>query len=399
MILLPFLLLALLRSYRTHKLADIVVFAMLLVLLAATHRLVILVFIIIFALLCAAIVSVAINVVRKQFPQVFLRNSFRRTTPYMILGSIAGLTVLTLLATNVLAEYSQGALISGPVWYVQLINLTANVVRSGGSALGLGLVGLVVAARQRNKATRETFLAVALIALVPTLLLRQYTGFYILPFLVLYGGLGFVGILSALRSRPRLHAIACIGLTAAVLGTSMIILDFETDLLSPLPVSTYNTALYLRYLNLEGSVVSNDGLMGIRVGSISGVRLLPVGGAGTSFQSPELLIYGFYSGKEIDHQVMRIPLQDLTFESDSLWIAGDIQAEADWVSILQSQVGQAPASLQLRYQPSGYLESNALSGAFFAYNNVYPSALAQSVHAQRYCLFDNGEASFWWLDG
>src|SRR5256712_12896026 len=100
------------------------------------------------------------------------------------------------------------------------------------------------------------------------------------------------------------------------------------------------------------TLVATDGLIGIQVGAISGNGLLPVGGAGTTFRSPERLAYGFYKGSEVGSAISRIPLLGLTIDSDSLWSVPNIQAEQDWVTILNSPFGQIPMDLRPRYQPA-----------------------------------------------
>lgn len=397
MTLLPFFVWTLLRSYRSANISNVSFLLAVSVLLATTHRLVVLVFVIVLALISAAIVHVIGRVLRTQLPAVVLSGSFRRTIPYLVLGAVGGSSLVVLLAANVLAEYSEGVLVSGSQWYVELLNLAASVGRSGGLALPLGLVGLVVTARKRNKTARDAFLAVSLIALIPTFLLREYTGFYILPFLALYGGLGLSGLLASVRRRPRRFLVSAAILMAAVVSSSVLVLGYETEQFSTLSPHTYDTAIFLNRVDPESTILANDGLTGVRVGAVGGLRVLPVGGAGTSFQSPELLVHGFYTGNDLAGNLTRVPLQELTFESDSLWVAANINAELDWVAMLQAPKGILPNDLQVRYHPSYYLEVKSLSGEFFAYNNVYASNLGVAAHQDSYCLWDNGQETLWWI--
>src|SRR5207247_1695505 len=180
----------------------------------------------------------------------------------------------------------------------QLTNLAISIARSVGFALPLTLVGLVVLTRLRNKTVAHPFLAISLLCLVPTLFLRKYTGFYILPFVALFGALGIVG------------------------------------------------------------------LLGVCVAAISSMRVLPVGGAGTTSQHPELLAYHFYSPDEVSGHLVAVPLSQLTIESDSLWTVNGIQAEQDWTMIDGSAYWQIPGSLSLRYAPAYSLESREAAGNF-----------------------------------
>jgi len=397
MALLPILIWAVLRNYRRRSVPNAAVMAVCFMILAATHRLVILMLVVALAFLFAIIVQVALRILRIRAPKIFLRNSVRRASPHLALATVVVAVLAMLFGTNVLQEYSEGELATGPELHVQLLNLSVNIARTAGLALPLSLFGLVVISRQRNKTMREPFLVITLVALIPTFFLREYTGFYILPFLAIFGGLGAKGILNYLEIRPRAAGVAVLGLVVAIAGVSTAILNIEIGRSSTVTSETYTTGLYVKDLNAPGTMVANDGFMGIQVGALSGVRVLPVGGAGTTFQSPELLAYGFYTGNEVNEHVVQVAITDLTIESDSLWIATGIQAELDWVGIVQSLYGKVPDRLETRYQPTFYLELNIAEGRFLAYGNVYCSDLGISVHDQAYRIYDNGIQSLWWL--
>ena len=397
MSLLPIFMWLLLANYRRRSRANLVLLALSLVLLAATHRLVVLLAVLVLAFIVAIIGSVIARILRIRFPHIVLRNSFRRVTPHLVLGSVALIAGTMIIGTNVLEEYTFGELASGDSPLIQIANLGVSIARSGGLALPLMFVGLVVIVRQRNKTITEPFLAVAFLGLIPTLFLRQYTGFYILPLLALLGGLGIERLIIHFRRR-RVQAIAVgVGLCLGISGFSVYVLNVEISRASVMEFETYNTGLYVKGLWAPGTIVANDGFMGVRIGAISGAQMLPVGGAGTTFQSPELLAFGFYTPDEVNARITRVAMQDLTIESDSLWIALDIQAELDWVLILQSKDGAIPAHLELRYNPTYLLELNAASGSFQAYGNVYRSDLGLWAHAEAYRIFDNGGESLWWI--
>ncbi len=397
MALLPTFMWLLLANYRRRSRANIVLLALSLALLAATHRLVVLLAVVLLAFIVAVIALVVARILRIRFPHIILRNSFRRVTPHLVLGSVALIAATMIMGTNVLQEYSYGELASGDSPLIQLANLGVSIARSAGLALPLMFVGLVAIVRQRNKTITEPFLAVAFLGLIPTLFLRQYTGFYILPLLALLGGLGLERLIIHFRHR-RLQALAVgVGLCLGISGFSVYVLNVEISRTSVMSSETYNTGLYVKGLWAPGTIVANDGLMGIRIGAISGAQMLPVGGAGTTFQSPELLIFGFYSPDELNSGITRVALQDLTLESDSLWIAPDIQAELDWAQILQSKHGSIPEPLNLRYRPAYLLELKTAPGRFLAYENAYCSDLGLWAHDNRYVVYDNGEETLWWL--
>lgn len=397
MALLPIFMWALLANYRRRSTSRLVVLAISVVMLAATHRLVALLSVVLVAFLLAVTVLVFLRILRIHFPRIVLRSRFRRATPHLALATLVGIAGAMLIGTDVLQEYTYGELSSGTEPYIQLLNLSVSIARSGGVALPLMLVGLVVVTRQRNKTIHEPFLALAFLGLIPTLLLRQYAGFYILPLLVLLGGLGFLGLLDVAKRRPRLVPVTGVVLTLVAGGFSAYVLGVEIARSTGIDSETYATSLYAKGLASPWTYVANDGLTGIQVAAISGVRILPVGGAGTTFQSPELLAFGFYSADEVNAQLMRVSIQELTIESDSLWIAPDIQAELDWVLILQAPNGEIPRRLESRYAPTFLLELKAAAGQFLAYDNTYCSDLGLWAHASAYRIYENGRESLWWL--
>jgi hypothetical protein len=397
MAILPIFVWALLRQHRRNSAANLVAFVLSLSILAATHRLIVLMVAVFLAFLVAVVVQVAARTLRIRFPEFVLQNATRRVAPYAVILSLVALSGGVLLGTNVLQDYSKGELLSGSHPATQATNLAISIARSGGLALPLLPIGLVKVVRQRNKGIGESFLAMALLALIPTLSLRNYAGFLILPFLAIFGALGLIAIVERVRRTRWRRAIVSVGLVVAIAGFSSAVLEVEILRSGELPSHTYVTGTYLRELRLPGTVIANDGLTGVHVASVSGVRILPVGGAGTTFQSPELLAYRFYTPDEVNQVITRVDIFSITIESDSIWVAGGIQAEADWVYILDSAYGHIPSEYMRRYEPSVYLEADRSTGTYLAYDNQYCSNLALTMHEEAYRIYSNGEESLWWI--
>ncbi len=278
---------------------------------------------------------------------------------------------------------------------VQLLNFSVSLARSVGLSLILAVAGAVVLVRAKNKTLREPFLVLSFLGLTPTLFLRQYTGFYILPFIALFGALAITAV-TRMR-RPRIRKTLVVGLFAVILVFSATVLNYEVEHTTWLPNTMYSTSLYAGHYARGENLVSNDGLVGIRVASICQCAYIPVGGAGTTFQSPELLAYGFFTASDVLENTVRVPLQDLTLESDSPWIASTIQAQADWVQIMQSSFDSQGAAMS-RYDPMFYVENEHLESRFFAYGNTYPSMFAATVHEGAYKLYDNDVETLWFVD-
>ena len=281
MALLPALIWALLAYYRHRSILQLAILAVTFTLLIATHRLAVLLSIVFVSFLAASVALMALRILRLYFPRLVLQNSFRRVAPHLSLLGIIAIAAVMLFGTKVLDQYTSGELASGTQPQVQIFNLGISIARSSGVALPLALAGLVVTTRQWNKTLREPFLALSFLGFIPTLLLRDYAGFYVLPILAILGGLGFWGIIELFKKRPRVVVLVAVTLTLVVASFSTYVLGVEVDRTPEIASTTYDTSLYGKMMGTPYTFISNEGLTGVQFASISGGRILPVGGAGT----------------------------------------------------------------------------------------------------------------------
>jgi len=259
------------------------------------------------------------------------------------------------------------------------------------------LPGIVFLVRGRNKGFLEAFLCLSLLALIPTLFLRQYTGFYILPFVALFAGIGFGGMITSLSRHPRARNAVAVAAVLAIAATSVSLLQYEVDKATMVSDANYSTALYLAGLP-TGSYVANDGLLAIRVSAVSGKQGLPVGGAGTTSQSPEIMIMGAYTPEELFKREHRIPLTELTIEDDSPFVLDNLDALLDWQQkVLWLDVDNVKNETRERYHLVYYLELDSIRGKYLAFGDrIYEGTtpgnpfgmFAKSVHEKRYKLYD-----------
>ncbi|HKZ48264.1 MAG TPA: hypothetical protein VJ397_05670 [Thermoplasmata archaeon] len=407
MFLLPVFVWGLLSAYRTTTKTYVALTVLMLGLAATTHRLAVLLVLILVAFVLTYIIVLVLRVLRLRSPRLMLNPTLRKYASVLSLAVIAVIAAGILFGTDVLEEYQTSRLTSGQSTAEQLIALGGSIGRSVGLALPLALVGVAYLPFLRNKGLPEVLVLLILLAMVPTLFLRRYTGFYITPFIALFGGLGILLLVRALASRPKAAAVALVTALVLVTGTSLYARDWELGQVSFIADDTYVMGVYVRHLPGDATTLANDGLIGVHVAAFSSKPYLPVGGAGTTFQSPELLAFGFYSGQDVVNQTVRIPLQNLTIESDSPFLLYGIQAEQDWALLLQDRTyGGARTTDRERYDLAYYLEAEYLDLNFTAYDNRYPSTFAVSVkqgyvdslnvrHDARYKLFDSGIETLW----
>ena len=160
--------------------------------------------------------------------------------------------------------------------------------------------------------------------------------------------------------------------------------------------TTYLHGLWIEH-STQGTLVSNDGILASKVFLVSGHPYLPVGGATTAFQSPELLIFGFVNTSRA--QITPLPFRDLTLESDSPFVLLDVQAEADWASILDHHLDNTPSRILETYNPTYLLENTRLGGGYSAYGNRYPSVFIADVHSRCYKVFEIPGQALWYFGG
>ena len=392
--LLPFFLWVLIRLARNPQRQHAFFFAIFVILMAAFHRLTVLVSLVALAYVLTGIVLVGYKTLRLWRPGMFYRRTFVRRVPILAVSVVVGVAGGTLLVTDVLSEYSAGVLVSGNSPAIQLLNLGVSLARSSGILLPVAIAGLFALVVKRNKGITEPFMILALLTFTPMLFLREYTGFYTVPFTSVFVAYGLWAVGRSVRSN-RLRAVGLVLVLSLVLGSSAAISSYNVHTTSHMSDGTYSMALYVR-VNADGSVIANEGLIGSRVYAVSGVPFLPVGGATTAFQSPELLMFGFVNRTDISKRIRLVPPGQLTIDSDSPFELPGIQAEADWAFFLLATVDNVPqeyAHYDVRYA----LESRWLEGQYTAYANYYPSPLLQTAHESRYLIYQDSEESILFL--
>ena len=392
--LLPLFLWGLIRlsrePFRRHALLTAATF----LLMMSFHRLTVLVALVAIAYVGTGILLTVLRMLRAARPSLFLRRSFVSRSPYLAVFVLALIAASTLFLTDVLEQYSVGAVASGDSLEIQLLNLGVSLARGSGPLLPLSLLGVVAVAFQRNKTIKEPFVLVCYLVFVPMLFLRQYTSYYTVPFTALFIAFGLFAILR--RSlRPRLRFAVAGAAVGFLVASSAAIAGYDLRLTPAMPHETYCAALYVRDL-ASGTVITNEGLIGSRLHAISGVPYLPVGGATTAFQSPELLMFRFLNVTLIRGEIVQVPPQQLTVDSDSLFVLPTVQAEADWDAMMRSTVDAMPARYSI-YSVRYLFESKVLTGRYTAYGNVYPSALSASAHATRYLAYDDEAGRMFFL--
>src|SRR5207249_10716714 len=117
------------------------------------------------------------------------------------------------------AGFGTGAILSAS-------NLGVSLARSAGFVIPVAPLGVVAVYRQRLKDFKEPFLLMILLVLLPTLTLRQYTGYYIIAVTAPFIGLGICWTVERLNRRAKKLALIA-GALAATTGSANYVLAFD----------------------------------------------------------------------------------------------------------------------------------------------------------------------------
>jgi len=393
--LVPLFIWLLLRLHRTRDRRGLGLIAVLLTLMMSAHRLTVLMAVLIVVFILTEIVMVAVRTLRTRYASLVLRSSFRRTANLAVLAGFFVLSFSLITLGGILASYGSGRAGFGSGVMLEVSNLGVSLARSAGFLVPIVPLGVVAVYRQRLKEFKEPFLLMILLVLIPTLTLRQYTGYYIIPVTAVFIGIGIWWIVERLPRRAVKVAVISISL-AVTLASASYVLDFDLQSGPYMDNASYVSGTYVLW-KTEGTVVGNDGSLASEIFLVSGHPYLPVGGATTPFQSPELLIFGFVNRSALS--IVQIPLSELTLESDSPFTLQGVQVEADWATILDHTPQTIPGRIWLIYGPRYLLETTQAGGGYFAYGHTYPSPFIATVHATSYKVFDSGGQVLWYITG
>ena len=387
----PLFIWAVIRTIKSRRLIDMSMVFVFSLLMLLSHRLAILVFVVFFAFVIALIFVVSGQVIRRQFPEKFLSPSFRRASRNLALPFYAGILLITLFGSGVLDSYREGAVFSSDNPMSSFGNLAVSVSRSVGFLSPLAFLGVAVATRARNKSPAEYLMLSAPAALVPTLFLRDYTGYYLVTFFALFIGMGVAFLM--VRTPGRLRPAVATALLVVVIASAAFAVDLELPRQSHMTEAQYSTGLYIRY-QVPGTVASNDGLLAVRVATVSCGPVLPIGGATTATYGPDALAFGFVRG----FAVVPVSVWDLTVDSDSIYLPIEVTVGADWSVMLSLPMDARSFRIASRYNVTAVLEDTGRPAVYYTgWGVVYESPFLMDAYRYRYKTYDAGGVRIWAL--
>jgi hypothetical protein len=395
----PIFLWALLRAHRDPSRKNIIMTVLMLFILSTFHRLAILMLIVILAYIITFIFRMVVRIAKLKTPTLFLRPRARQRMRVFGVVAMFGIGTALILGSGVLDAYESGRLVSSPTLDVELVNLGVSLTRSSGVLTVFLVFGMVTLAYKRNKTIKESLFLFVVLAIIPTLYLRRYTGFYIPVFVALLAGSGVVSIVLASKNRKKVSIALFVTIMLGSLVLTSVLLDYESESTNYMEMEEYNTGLYSREY-LHGTLLTNDGLSASRTSAVSGLPYLPIGGATVPRNGPEQLAFGFVLPEDV--HVVQVPIDQLTLNDDSPFVAQDVpNAQADYWILHAGIIGDpqhdtANAMLD-QYGIDYALENKGLYGEFYAYARDYYSRFLTNIHWQRYKIYESSEELVWSL--
>jgi|GEM_PF-6476200 len=385
--LMPWFIWSLMVLRRRPGMTQAMMFSTILFLMMVSHRLAVIVVVVIIAFVIAALFITGARLVRTLYPERMLRTSVRRLTRITWWLLTLGVGAYLIVFSEVLDAYQRGEVAQGTDVISQLQNLGVSLARSAGLLLPLAFLGIGTVIHARNKDLRHPWLIAVFLAFLPTLSLRQYTGAYIVPFAALFIGLGVIWLIDRLEQRPSLRRAAGAGIVVFAVASSAWVVAYDLSLLVDIDPEIYAGAVYLRHTSGE-TFVANSGILGAQLHAISGLPYMPIGGATTARQGPEILAFGFL--KPEDMTIRLIPVTQMTIEDDSIFVLEDMNLEQVWALLLGRPIDDSPVEASLgMYNIRFYVEDQHYIGGFAAFGNVYYSPFGTTVASSRYRVYSS----------
>ncbi|MCK5291981.1 MAG: hypothetical protein KAR39_08210 [Thermoplasmata archaeon] len=394
----PIFLFMLLRAHRVPTRKNFAIAVLILFILATFHRLAILMLVVILAYIFTSMFLIVAKIAKLKMPTLFLKPGTRNRMRKLSFVGLFALGLVLLLGSGVLDVYEYGRLMQSDSMPVKALNLGVSLTRSSGVLTPFLLLGTFAFVSQRNKALKEFLIIFIALAIIPTLYLRRYTGFYMPIFIAILAGMG-VCYFIRMQRRKKLAVLVAFSALAGSIALTGMLLEYESQSVDSMTMEEYDVGLYARFY-LEGTILANNGLPSSRISAISGLPSLPLGGATVPIQSADQLAYGFVDAEEV--VVNQVPLDHLTINSDSPFEAPDVPNAELHLWVLHTWrptnplYGPFPDQLIIEYDIHYALEDKRFSDHFLAEGKAYSSHYLESqVHYQRYKVYESAGYFVW----
>jgi hypothetical protein len=242
----------------------------------------------------------------------------------------------------------------------------------------------------------EIFLLFCLLMTIPFITMGVYVSLIFLTFMCVVIGYAVIKIINLMRKRKNiLRTFFIIFIAVSLIFSVFMINHWDTYFTSrPMSEQSYATGIYVSE-NFENTSISNDGLLGNRISSISNLPNLPLGGAHASWYPPDLLVYDFANVR--DYSFSRLSFETIILtQSDNLYTTKyGVNAKDDWISLMDHDAtDKINDQYYNRYKIDCAIEYLPLEGKYFFWS-IRSSAYFKSLETAKYIIYSNGEERVW----
>lgn len=400
---LPFLLFILMRCInQRHKKRYISLGIILIFLMPTLHHFALLLPIVISALFTTLLISFVISNAQKKLisdRDISLVASPILLTIFFVLFYLQA-HEFSLYAPKL--ELFKSYIIPGNEPYVIILNLCVLYGLYYGAIIVFSVIGFSLLILKINRNSTELFLLILLIFFISFLLDSTYLSFFILPITIPFIGLGLIEVFRNINNSKFVSlsiflAVLLLSISFTNIAQNQVLDEKfaeESGFSQWADDKTYNSALYLKTIENNGSLISNDFYLHRRIWAISGIPVMP-------FEGFEL----FFFDSSIDSRfhIERIPISEVYLEHyDQIW---QIDLEKSKISknepywVINYECNDVKTNLS-KFRVNFAIENNHFPeryGSSRHYYNLQDSRFFISIHKTKYNVYDNGFETIWFL--
>ena len=251
--------------------------------------------------------------------------------------------------------------------------------------------GFVYLLLKHDKSFEEWSLLLIFMSLTPFLYVQTYMKWFIPSFIFLFVGVGLINILKVGKQKRKCAiVIILIFLLLSVSFSSFYqhwrtkgggVHLFDNYMKEP----TYTAGLWIKENINNGSLISNNNVIGGRLFAVSGVPLFT--GSGTVDQA-----YGFANVSELE-------LKKRSITEEMFWFDGPYEitswtSEGHYREVLLGSYER----YKLKYSKFNFthvIEDKRIPHGSFVYHGIRPSKFLDYIYDRNGCIYDNGEVCVW----
>jgi len=269
-----------------------ILIGILLIAMAALHRMFFLLLLVIFAYF----LTLTITTLNKRFGFIqHIENRVSRSTVFfflviLFLGAFLVQFSNIYIYEGIWRDYQTGIFFTGTSPIILALNAGTNYIGSIGILTFIGIFGLLLLLWKRNKTFNELFVIISVLLLTPLLALGLYISLFIIIFVsvLIAIGLEYLVKKNPSKENTQIKSLKRVNKNRSVLLMSLILISVlfsgymiihrtnlttgVLDYTSWVPDSTYDAAMFLKTYGGNGSFYSNGGMTFLQIAALSEKR-------------------------------------------------------------------------------------------------------------------------------